>query len=212
MNNQESTGELLAFLLKGERQGAANVINGLLDSGEDVQHIYEMVIKPAMYKVGEMWERGEISVATEHLASAIVEAILGQLYYKVISGSGSRNKTVVISTVENEAHLIGAKMVSDVFELHGWNSHFLGANTPVEELLKYIEMVKPNILSLSMSIDTHLDFLEKTIKRVKEVYPQLLILIGGQGLNDNGGEVMLRYSGVLYFRDLVAFENFLIQN
>lgn len=212
MNNQKSTGELLAFLLKGERQSAANVVNGLLESGEEVQHIYEMVIKPAMYKVGEMWEEGEISVATEHLASAIVETILGQLYYKVISKSGSRSKTVVVSTVENESHQIGAKMVSDVFELHGWNSHFLGANTPVDELLKYLEMVKPNILSLSMSIDTHLDALEKTIQKVKGKYPDLVILTGGQGLNENGGEIMLRYSGVLYFRDLGSLENFLLQN
>ncbi|PKP41416.1 MAG: cobalamin-binding protein [Bacteroidetes bacterium HGW-Bacteroidetes-10] len=212
MNNQESTGELLAFLLKGERQGAANVVNGLLESGEEVQHIYEMVIKPAMYRVGEMWEEGEISVATEHLASAIVETILGQLYYKVISKSGSRNRTVVVSTVENESHQIGAKMVSDVFELHGWNSHFLGANTPVDELFKYIEMAKPDMLSLSMSIDSHLESLERAIVKVREKYPDLVILIGGQGLNKNGGEVMLRYSGVLYFRDLGSFENFLLQS
>lgn len=212
MNYQNSTNELLAFLLKGERQGAANVINGLLESGEEVQHIYEMVIKPAMYKVGEMWEEGEISVATEHLTSAIIETILGQLYYKVISRSASRNKTVVISTVENESHQIGAKMVSDVFELQGWNSHFLGANTPVDELLKYLEMVKPNILSLSMSIDSHLDALEKTIQKVREKYPDLVILTGGQGLNENGGDIMLRYSGVLYFRDLGSLENFLLQN
>jgi len=212
MNNQNSISELLSFLLKGDRQGAANVVNGLLENGEEVQHIYENTIKPAMYRVGEMWERGEISVASEHLASAIVESILGQLYYKIISGTGTGNKKVVISTVENEAHQIGAKMVSDVFELHGWNSHFLGANTPVEELLKYIEMVRPDILSLSMSIDSHLDYLEKTIERIREEFPQLLILIGGQGLNNNGTEVMLKYSGILYFKDLGSLESFLLQN
>lgn len=212
MNYQNSTNELLAFLLKGERQGAANVVNGLLESGEEVQHIYEMVIKPAMYKVGEMWKSGEISVASEHLASAIVETILGQLYYKIISGTGSGNKVVVVSTVENESHQIGAKMVSDIFELKGWSSHFLGANTPVEELLKYLDLVKPDILSLSMSIDTHLEYLEKTIERIRDKFPHLIILIGGQGLNEIGGETMLKFPGTLYFKDLGSLDNFILQS
>lgn len=212
MNNQESTGKFLAFLLKGDRRGASNVINGLLNGGEKLQEIYEMVIKSAMYKVGDMWEEGEISVASEHLASAIVETILGQVYYKVISGNGNRNKTVVISTVENDSHQIGAKMVSDIFELQGWNSHFLGANTPSDDLSKYIELAKPDMLSLSMSIDKHLEFLEKTIVKIREKYPYLTILIGGQGLNKNGGEIAKKYSEILYLRDLGSLEDYLLQN
>lgn len=58
--------------------------------------LYETIIKKALYEVGELWEYNKISVATEHLASAIVEGILNEFYFKIIS-SDKINKTVTFS-------------------------------------------------------------------------------------------------------------------
>lgn len=174
METIKASDEFLLILLNGERQRGMDLVNELLAENRGVQQIYEEVIKPAMYKVGELWEAGTISVASEHLASAIVESILGQLYYRVITSSGRKGKVAVISSVEQEVHQIGAKMVSDVFELNGWTSHFLGANTPIEELIKFLEKINPNTLGLSVSINLHIYYLEKTIKKVREKFPENL--------------------------------------
>jgi hypothetical protein len=37
------------------------------------------------------------------------------------------------------------------------------------------------------------------------------ILIGGQGLHEEGKEIMLKHNGVLYLKDLQALEKFLNQ-
>ncbi|MEZ7875077.1 MAG: cobalamin-dependent protein [Bacteroidales bacterium] len=211
METIKASDEFLLVLLNGERQRGMDLVNELLAENRGVQQIYEEVIKPAMYKVGELWEAGTISVASEHLASAIVESILGQLYYRVITSSGRKGKVAVISSVEQEVHQIGAKMVSDVFELNGWTSHFLGANTPIEELIKFLEKINPNTLGLSVSINLHIYYLEKTIKKVREKFPEIPVLIGGQGLIGDGKEIMLRHHGVLYLKDLRAVESFLKQ-
>ena len=192
MKIQGLSEELLPVLMNGDRSTGLEIVNRLLEEGTDVITIYEGVIKPAMYKVGELWEEGKISVATEHLASAIVETLLGHLYYRIIKNAGTNKMVVVITSVEDEVHQIGAKMVSDMFELHGWTSHFLGANTPMDELLDFIS--------------------RKTISKIRERIPEMPILVGGQGLIEDGKDLMMKHTGVLYLKDLPALENFLKQS
>lgn len=212
MKIQGLSEELLPVLLNGDRSTGLEIVNRLLEEGTDVITIYEGVIKPAMYKVGELWEEGKISVATEHLASAIVETLLGHLYYRIIKNADTNKMVVVITSVEDEVHQIGAKMVSDMFELHGWTSHFLGANTPMDELLDFISRINPTIIGLSMSINLHTRNLEKTISKIRERIPEMPILVGGQGLIEDGKDLMMKHTGVLYLKDLPALENFLKQS
>lgn len=209
MKIQGLSEELLPVLMNGDRSTGLEIVNRLLEEGTDVITIYEGVIKPAMYKVGELWEEGKISVATEHLASAIVETLLGHLHYRIIKNAGTNKMVVVITSVEDEVHQIGAKMVSDMFELHGWTSHFLGANTPMDELLDFISRINPTIIGLSMSINLHTRNLEKTISKIRERIPEMPILVGGQGLIEDGKDLMMKHTGVLYLKDLPALENFL---
>lgn len=212
MKIQGLSEELLPVLMNGDRSTGLEIVNRLLEEGTDVITIYEGVIKPAMYKVGELWEEGKISVATEHLASAIVETLLGHLHYRIIKNAGTNKMVVVITSVEDEVHQIGAKMVSDMFELHGWTSHFLGANTPMDELLDFISRINPTIIGLSMSINLHTRNLEKTISKIRERIPEMPILVGGQGLIEDGKDLMMKHTGVLYLKDLPALENFLKQS
>ena len=64
-----------------------------------IKIIYEKLFKISLYKIGELWEYNKISVATEHLASAIVESILNENYLQIISEEFTKCDTdnVVIS-------------------------------------------------------------------------------------------------------------------
>ena len=200
----------LEALLAGNRKEASRIIHDEVhQNGKGVQEIYETIIKKALYDIGEMWERGEISVATEHLASAIVEAVLNELYYKVISSDASNDHTVVVSCVENEYHQVGSKMVADVFEMNGWNTHFLGANTPTVELKRFLNNMKPDYLALSVSIYFHLPMLEKMIKEIRGSWSDLKILAGGQAFRHGGVDVLEKYPNVSYLSDLTSLDAFL---
>jgi methanogenic corrinoid protein MtbC1 len=200
--------QFLDGLLAGDRLACSAIINSLVKDKTRINDIYESVIKTALYDLGELWERGEISVASEHMASAIVESILNELYSKIISKSRINN-TVVASSVENEVHQIGIKMVADIFEIHGWNVHFLGANTPVNELIKFIEIVNPKIVALSISIYFHIHSLESMIERIKTHFPDILIIIGGQGLLHSQEDITSKYPNTLYYPDLYKLEDFI---
>ena len=52
----------------------------------------------------------------------------------------------MISCIDKEFHEIGARMAADVFELNGWNTYFLGASMPTREIVKFIEVKKPDVV------------------------------------------------------------------
>lgn len=195
-------------ILAGDRLLASEIINDLVEKKSKINDIYENVIKRALYQVGLLWETGKISVATEHLASAIVESVLNELYSKIIS-KYRMDKVVVAASVEKEVHQIGIKMVADVFEMRGWNVHFLGADTPSSDLLKFIETVNPKLGALSMSIYFHYPELLKIIGMIRERFPDLAIIVGGQGLLHSTSDISEKYKNVHYLPDLYSLEEFI---
>ena len=72
--------EYLDNLLLGDRHRCFKVVQQYLSLNPSVIDLYENVIKPALYKIGILWEENKISVASEHLATAITEGILNKLF------------------------------------------------------------------------------------------------------------------------------------
>lgn len=205
---QETQKAFLEALLHGDRLLSSKIATELADSPEAIKALYEDVVKESMYRIGQLWEDGEISVASEHVASAIVEGVLNELYARVVSGRRTE-RTVVAACVEDEKHQIGIKMVADVFEMHGWNVYFLGADMPCDELIRFMQGVKPDALALSLSIYFHLPMLEKMLVKIRDVFPALPILVGGQAFRYGGREVLSQYAGVDYAGNLAELEEWL---
>jgi methanogenic corrinoid protein MtbC1 len=65
-----------AAILAGDEVAAETTIREAMDDGLSVAEIDEDVIAPAMWRVGELWERGRISVAEEHIATEISTRVL----------------------------------------------------------------------------------------------------------------------------------------
>ena len=55
-------------LLAGDEVGAEIAVREAMDAELSTAEIDEEMIAPALWLVGELWERGKISVAEEHLA------------------------------------------------------------------------------------------------------------------------------------------------
>lgn len=209
MNNL--TTEFFDALLKGDKaKSNALALSYFEQKGGELKPVYEEMIKEALYEVGRYWEFNKITVATEHLASAISEAVLNQLFAKV-SLSPPHARSAVFACIENEEHEIGIKMVNDMFELHQWNCYYLGANTPLSELLSFVEAVKPEVLSLSLSIYFNYAKLKETLSAVLECFPDLQILVGGQAFDHTDGADLEQYENVKLIRDLDTLENYLLQ-
>lgn len=200
--------QFLDALLLGKHTECSKLVRTYLSNQLSINELYQEILTKALYDVGELWEFNKISVASEHLASAIVEAIMNQLYLEIISEK-KRIKTVIASCVENEFHQIGIKMISDIFEMNGWDALFLGSNTPTTELISFIKLKQPDVLAISLTLYFNLPNLEKMIEKIRIEFPALPILVGGQAFKHGGKDRLQKYNNVTYVSDLYSTELFI---
>jgi len=199
------------FLLKGKRKECTKIVQYLLNQDIDIQILYIDLFQKSLYEVGELWEYNKISVAKEHLVTAITEGLINLVYPKLFENETTFiNKSVVISCSANEFHQIGGKMVADVFELHGWDSHFLGANTPVNNMLEYIQDEKPDLVGLSVSVFFNMTSLKTGIEAIKSNFPNMDIFVGGQAFNWGGSEIIKNFTNTDYIPSIQELSTALI--
>ncbi len=126
-----------------------------IDAGGSLVDFEGRVIQPSLYSIGEKWQVGEVTVAQEHMASAIVQAVMTAGLLRspppVLIG-----KRVLLACVAGNHHAIGLRMVCDAFQLAGWDVQYLGADVPTESLLDQVAKWKPDLLALSASFAQHL--------------------------------------------------------
>jgi methanogenic corrinoid protein MtbC1 len=171
--------DFLENLLQGNRAVCAELTRSFMCDNPSIEAVYEDLFKQALYTVGQLWEQNKISVATEHMATAIVEGIMNGLFEELIV-ERRKQHSVVLACAENEKHQVGIKMVGDIFEKKGWDSYFLGAGIPTGELVRFIRQVQPDLLAISFSVYFSLPNLMNMLASLRSAFPNLLILIGGQ--------------------------------
>ncbi len=175
----------LSALLAGRRSECYSMVQNLLNEKIDLKTLYADLFQRSMYRVGELWENNRITVANEHIATAITESLLNLVYPTVFS-SDRTGKKALISCSANEFHQIGGKIVADYFEFNGWDGHFLGANTPPENIVQFVQDLRPAVVGLSLSILSNLEHLKRCIEAVRSDFPNMDLLIGGQAFRWGG--------------------------
>ena len=203
-----SYGAYFESLLAGDRKACAKIVKALLARQIDIKTLYLNLFQRSLYEIGELWETNKISVAREHLATAITEGLLNLIYPTLFSGQISDN-IIIVSCAQNEYHQIGGKMVADLFELHGWDTHFVGANTPNDHLLSLIDEIKPTLVGLSLSIYFNMPLLQAGLDAIQTHYHHLDIIVGGQAFKWGGKSLLKRYPTVNYIPSLNAVERYL---
>jgi methanogenic corrinoid protein MtbC1 len=169
----------LAAQLRGDRREALRLLvdEGLLQ-GVPLQDIHLKVIQPAQYEIGRLWQENRISVAQEHLATAISQLALSHLY-RHLPRDPFNGKVVMLSCVAGELHEVGARMASDFLEMAGFDVRFLGANVPTEHLVRMVREQQPDLLALSVTMTYHLPALREAVDQVRAAAPRLPIAAGG---------------------------------
>jgi len=176
-------------LLSGDHRGCRVIVKDLLAEEISFRDLYVGLFQRAMYRTGELWMMNKISVATEHLATTITLSMMALVHPTTLLNSPRNGKRAVVTCVGSELHQLGAQMVSDTFEFLGWDSFFLGGNTPVESLLELLGEKHPEVLCLSVSLSRHIARFKETVKKTRSRFPGLEILAGGQAFGQGGAEV-----------------------
>ena len=87
------------------------------------------IVAPAVERIGHGWAEGSVSVAQEHMATAVFRRVLGWLLgvYEV-EGPAAR---LVVATPPGQIHELGALLVAVSAAAEGWRVTYLGPDMPV---------------------------------------------------------------------------------
>ncbi|MGE0090298.1 MAG: B12-binding domain-containing protein [Bacteroidales bacterium] len=195
----------LKALIEGDKDFCTRFIQNLIEKKVDIKSIYIDYFQKSLYEIGSLWEENKISVATEHLASATTERLMLILYPQIFS-EVKNNKKVIVACVANEFHQIGAKMIADIFEMKGWDSFFVGSNTPINDLIKLIDDKQPDMVALSLSIYFNMNVLTQSINKVKCNFANIDIIVGGQAFHHGGVQAISHFKGVNYIESIYKLE------
>jgi MerR family transcriptional regulator, light-induced transcriptional regulator len=141
----------LQAILSGQRKAAITIVSEAFREGHPVLDIYVEVLQESLYQVGRSWELNELTVAEEHMATAITQYVIAQIY-SLLPMPVSRRGNLVVTGVAGELHQVGANMVADVLESQGYDVRFLGTNMPNSGILQEIEKHRTDMLGISATM------------------------------------------------------------
>jgi MerR family transcriptional regulator, light-induced transcriptional regulator len=174
----------LNALLKGDRQSASALVLDAVKSGTSIKDIYLHVFQATQHEVGRLWQINQLSVAQEHYCTAATQLIMSQLYPYLFTAAKS-GKSMVATCISGDLHEIGIRMISDFFEMEGWDTFYLGANVPVDSVVKSIKDRKAQLLAVSATMTFHVHSVGRLIQAVradKDIH-STIILVGGYPFN-----------------------------
>ncbi|HET7435544.1 MAG TPA: cobalamin-dependent protein [Thermoanaerobaculia bacterium] len=173
--------QYLELLLHSDRRAAAEVITNALDGGASPRDIYRLVFEPVQQEVGRLWQLNRVTVAQEHFASAATQQIMTLLYSRIFGGE-KRDRRAVAMCVGGELHEVGLRIVSDLLELHGWQTWYLGANMPPSAAVQMCIERRADILLVSATLTPHLVTVREVIRlfRSTEVLANAKVIVGGR--------------------------------
>ena len=179
----EIAARYLTALLAGDRDAA---VRAALEEGASrglpVPDLYLGVIQPAQYHLGELWQENRLTVAQEHVATAISQLVIA-LAYPVLPREPSNGKHVLVACVDDELHDLGARMAADFFEMAGFGVRYLGANLPADGLIGMVREDPPDLVVLSVTMAFHLDAGREMVWRLRNTAGnQLHVALGGQAI------------------------------
>ena len=171
--------EYLKEILAGNRKTALEIIMDAYRGGYPIPGIYVDVFQEALYEIGRLWETNLITVADEHMGTAITQYVMSNLYQHLEIADKHRGK-LVMTGVQGELHQVGANMVSDVLEADGWDAMFLGTNVPTDGVITRIREHKANLFGISSTMLFNIPKVVQLVETTRNEFgDSVRIILGG---------------------------------
>lgn len=171
--------EYLREILAGKRNAALELIMNAYHGGYSIPGIYMDVFQEALYEIGRLWETNRITVADEHMGTAITQFVMSNLYPHLEIAEERRGK-VVMTGVQGELHQVGANMVADVLEADGWDVMFLGTNVPAAGIIQSIRQHGADLFGISSTMLFNIPKVVQLVEAVRREFGESMrIMLGG---------------------------------
>lgn len=138
----------------------------------------DLVIAPALRRIGEDWAAGNMSPAVEHRATAICERLIAS---RAQQPQGRPRGTAVTATPPGERHALPALMAAATLREDRWRVHHLGADLPVTDITGLARATAADLIVLSPATDDATSRAEQASAEILASMPEVSVLTGHPG-------------------------------
>ncbi|MDX1692381.1 MAG: cobalamin B12-binding domain-containing protein [Ketobacteraceae bacterium] len=136
------------------------------------------LVHPLLFKVGSLWQKGNIRTCQEHFASAAMRSFLGR--YLVDSNTDEQGPRIIVATPPNHSHELGSTIAGVLAATRGWQVVYLGPSVPVEELIFAADCKDARAVALSLSFPVLDPAVPDYLIQLRNSLPSSVhILVGG---------------------------------
>lgn len=183
----ESNLTLEDSIIKSMSKEAIGITERLL-AVESGLEIIDKYIIPALNKVGEGYEKGEIFLPQLISSSETASSVCDYIKSKMQNTDCVSKYKVMLATVEGDVHDIGKNIVKTVLRNYGYQIIDLGRDVKVEQVVEAVRKEMPKVLGLSALMTTTVSNMARTIKAIREEKLEVVICVGGAVLNEKVAE------------------------
>ncbi len=158
--------QLLGYLLKSDEVSCSFLLNHMLAANFGMAKIYLEVFQPALRSIGDLYERGEVDEAHEHVASAIVERMMARVA-EICLPTTEQNCHAVLGCVAGNLHSVGIRMLADWLHSDGWKVTFVGADVPTASFVGLVALEAPDLVVVSISLENQLEELGSLLRGLR---------------------------------------------
>ncbi len=208
-NHGHSQSSLFHLLIAGNEDEAANLLISAHLHGKPLTEIFDDLISSAMRRVGELWYKGELTVAQEHLATRAAFNALHKLRHALPVPEMS-GELAMTCGIESDFHELPSYLAQITFENSGWEVMNFGANTPLYSLAEEVLQHLPEVVCISGTVMLDIERLARDYKIFREQTSKLkvAVILGGRAFADK--QIRNRFPAELYaesFADVISFIN-----
>ncbi len=179
-----SVPRLEARLIAGDEAGTWTLLEAALASEATPEDLLLELIAPALRAIGTRWERGELSVADEHRASAVATRLISRLGAR-FARRGVKRGMVILAAAPGELHALPVAIAANLLRWRGFDVVELGADTPAEALAQAVAG-EPDLVAVGIactSSDSSRS-VRRAIASVHRASPGVPVLLGGAAIAD----------------------------
>jgi len=174
---------LIEALLGGQELRTRQIITELYLAEHSLTNIFDRVIAPAMVRIGEEWQCGELEIYQERRSCELILQAIQEL--RMLLPLPQPGSPVAIGgTLSGDYYRLPTSMVEMILREHGWNAASLGDNLPVRTLERAIEQYRPRIFWLSVShVENESQFIQDYDYLYDTYGGAVIFVLGGRALH-----------------------------
>jgi MerR family transcriptional regulator, light-induced transcriptional regulator len=170
-------------------------VKGLVDIYEKycrlfgLAYFYDKLLKPVMYRIGDLWQKGQLDVATEHASTntaiSLIKIINERITTRTRPQESSSEYKAAICTPDGELHGLACNMIESLLLNNGFKVYNISTSIPTDEGIQYLHDVRPDIIFISVTLSENIRSAQRLIQQIQTKYNNKLpVVVGGSAFNN----------------------------